>query len=112
MSCTETCSRILIAASNQHPVTNLAPQGQPGWALSSPAGNGCDAPRDNTTRSSAPCRNGQRTRPAGVRRGTVSREPPEAHRPRRRGREKRGGEGEKKERNDNVGTPTVGSLPA
>ena len=43
--------------------------------------------------------------------GTVSREPPEAHRPRRGGREKRGGYGEKKERRDNVGTPTVGSLP-
>jgi hypothetical protein len=44
--------------------------------------------------------------------GTVSREPPEAHRPRRGSREKRGGDGEKKERKDNVGTPTVGSLPA
>jgi Domain of unknown function (DUF397) len=44
--------------------------------------------------------------------GTVSREPPEAHRPRRGGREKRGGEGEKKERRDNVGTPTVRSLLA
>jgi hypothetical protein len=44
--------------------------------------------------------------------GTVSCEPPEAHRPRRSGREKRGREGEKKERRDNVGTPTVGSLPA
>jgi hypothetical protein len=43
---------------------------------------------------------------------TVSCEPPEAHRPRRGGREKRGGEEEKKERKDNVGTPTVGSLPA
>jgi Domain of unknown function (DUF397) len=43
--------------------------------------------------------------------GTVSREPPQAHRPRRGGREKRGGHGEKKERRDNVGTPTVGSLP-
>src|ERR1700722_5051536 len=44
--------------------------------------------------------------------GTVSREPPEAHRPRCNGREKRGREGDKKERRDNVGTPTVGSLPA
>ena len=43
--------------------------------------------------------------------GTVSREPPEAHRPRRGSREKRGDDGEKKERRDNVGTPTVGSLP-
>ena len=42
----------------------------------------------------------------------MSREPPEAHRPRCSGREKRGGEGDKKERRDNVGTPTVGSLPA
>jgi len=43
--------------------------------------------------------------------GTVSREPPEAHRPRRGGREKRA-DGEKKERRDNVGTLTMGSLPA
>jgi ABC-type amino acid transport substrate-binding protein len=42
--------------------------------------------------------------------GTVSREPPEAHRPVAAGRENRG-VGEKKERTDNVGTPTVGSLP-
>ncbi len=41
----------------------------------------------------------------------MSREPPEAHRPRRGGREKRGRYGEKKERTNNVGTPTVGRLP-
>jgi hypothetical protein len=58
-----------IRAEARCPVTNLAPKGQSGWALSSPAGSGCDAPRDTTPRSSAPCRNGQRTRPAGGRQG-------------------------------------------
>src|ERR1700690_576396 len=59
MSCAETCSSILIAKVNWHralpskgggaeagPVarSNLAPEPRLGWALSSPAGNGCDDP--------------------------------------------------------------------
>src|ERR1700722_6722451 len=94
MSCAESCSTILISKVNWQralPSTsrgegagplarsNLAAVAQLGWALSSPAGNGCDDPAI-PHRSPSPMSRG-RGLPAGARRGGGGERPPRAPRP-------------------------------
>src|SRR5580692_1126632 len=94
MSCAESCSTILIAKVNWQRArpsesggaeagplarSNLAAEPRLGWALSSPVGNGCDDPAI-PHRSCRPRSHGRRKCPQGQA-GTVSRKPPEAHRP-------------------------------